>query len=389
MPPSPLPGMSRRTLLASAVTALAAGCSMRIPSGGGERADVDAVPLEGALALVGARVLLGGALEPAVVVVQDGRIVAVDQGSTAPQGARVRDLTGLTLLPGFIDTHVHVQFSSAEEILAGGVTTVRDLGSPREVRETAAATPLGMVLVGHILTPTGGYPTRSWGGQGESREVADAEDARVAVAEQLEEGATVIKVALESAGGPLFSSEVLAALVEAAHAEDVRVTAHVGDPDGLALAMGAGVDELAHLPLYDISPDEMGRVAEAGVVLCPTLAIRGGDAGASRAVAAYREAGGTVLYGTDLGNSGTVPGIMPSEVRALLAAGLTPAEVVDAATVVAADHLGLPDRGRVEVDAVADLVAVAGDPLADPSAYGDVRLVLASGIPVRDDLADA
>jgi imidazolonepropionase-like amidohydrolase len=255
------------------------------------------------------------------------------------------------------------------------------------VREAAAATPLGVVLAGHILTATGGYPTRSWGGRGESREIDGPDDARAAVAEQLDEGATVIKVALEPAGGPLPDVDVLAAIVAAAHDADVRVTAHVGDADALAMAIAAGIDELAHLPLYDVTPEDMVRAAGAGMVLCATLAIRGGgDVGAGRAVAAFREAGGTVLYGTDLGNGGTSPGIMATEVRALLDTGMRPVEVLDAATATAADHLGLPDRGRIAVDAVADLVAVAGDPLADPSAYEDVRLVLASGIPVRDDL---
>jgi imidazolonepropionase-like amidohydrolase len=356
---------------------------------GQQPTDIDMVAPARPFALVGARVWHRGVLEPATIVVDEGRIVAVEAGAAAPEGTARRDVSGLTVLPGFIDTHVHVHLSSAADILAGGVTTVRDLGSPREPREAAGATPLGLVLAGRILTPVGGYPTRSWGGLGESREVAGIDDARRAVAEQLDEGATVIKVALDAAGGPLFDSHVLVALVNAAHGADVRVTAHVDHPDGLSLAMGAGVDELAHLPLYDISPDEMGRIAEAGVVLCPTLAIRGTDANAGRAVAAFREAGGTVLYGTDLGNDRTAPGIMPEEVAALRSAGLSPAEVVEAATAAAAAHLGLPDRGRIEVDAVADLVAVAGDPFADPGAYAEVRLVLASGIPVRDELPDA
>lgn len=398
MPPSTRRGMSRRAFIrsssaavavrvtASALALTAAGCGVG-PSRR-ERADVGAEAPEGALALVGGRVVRDGVPQPAVVVVADGRIDSVTEGSAAPSGMRSLDVTGLTVLPGFIDTHVHVQFSSAEEILAGGVTTIRDLGSPREEREAAAATALGVVFAGHILTAAGGYPTRSWGGRGETREVTDAEDARAAVAEQLGEGATVIKVALEPAGGgPLLDADVLAALVGAAHDDDVRVTAHVGSAEALALAIGADVDELAHLPLYDVSPAEMGRAAEAGMALCATLAIRGRDPGAARAVAAFREAGGAVLYGTDLGNDGTRPGIMDEEVRALLAAGLSPTEVLEAATSVAADHLDLPDRGRLEPAAVADLVAVAGDPLADPSAYRQIRLVLASGIPVRDEIS--
>lgn len=386
MPPSPPPGMSRRTLLASAV-ALAAGCAMGRQTDPAEvEAEVRADDATEPLALTGGRIVRDGSTEPATVLVADGRIDSVGSGRP-PEGVRTLDLAGATLVPGFIDAHVHLQFADPRDILDGGVTTVRDLGSPREEREAAAATRLGVVLAGRILTPPGGYPTRSWGGRGESREVGGTEDARHAVEEQLAEGATVIKVALEdAAGAPLFAPEVLAGVVAAAHDAGVGVTAHVGSASALDLALEVGIDELAHLPLHRVSASEMERVAAAGVAVCPTLAIRGDDPDGLRALGAFHRAGGRVLYGTDLGNGGTAPGIMLDEVKAMVAAGMSPAEVLDSATAVAAAHLGLPDRGRIEAGAAADLIAVDGDPLADPDVYGALMLVIASGRVLRDEL---
>lgn len=381
MPPSPPHAMSRRTLLASAM-ALAAGCAVD-GMGGPEPGGSPAARMAEPLVLAGARVgLPSGEVTPATVVVAEGRIAAVEPAGAAVDG-RVLGLRGATLLPGFIDSHVHLQFADAADILAGGVTTVRDLGCPGEEREAAAATALGVVFAGRILTPVGGYPTRSWGGRGESREVADAADAVRAVDEQLSEGATVIKVALEERGGPLFDADVMAAIVGAAHDADVAVTAHVGSSPALRLALEVGVDELAHLPLHDVTPAEMEEVAAAGLALCPTMVIRGRDPDGVRALAAFVAAGGRVLYATDLGNGGTTPGIMVAEVAAMLEAGMAPEAVLAAATSVPADHHGLPDRGRIADGAAADLIAVAGDPLVDPGAYADLRLVLVAGTVAR------
>lgn len=320
-----------------------------------------------------------GAFAPADVVVEDERISEVTEAKASD--AQPYDATGLWLIPGFIDAHVHLQFAPASSILAGGVTTVRDLGSPPGVADDAASGSLLRVRkAGRILTPVGGYPSQSWGADGTSRQVTDAVDAVKAVEEQLAAQATVVKIALEPSVGPLFEADVLAALVNAAHESGAKVTAHVGSSEALALAIAHGVDELAHLPLYDVQPQEMVEVAEAGMVLVPTLEIRGRDDAALRAVGAFVSAGGTVVYGTDLGNTGTAPGIEQAELRAMLDAGMSPAAVLDAATSVAADHLDLPRVGRIAAGAVADLVALRSNPLADVAAYDEVALVVVRGV---------
>jgi len=286
-----------------------------------------------------------------------GRGRGVDLGVDA-SGYFAADVDGpevglgdLTVLPGLVDAHVHLQFTTPEALLTAGVTAVRDLGSPRGVGLAQAqdsSSLLRVRAVGQVLTAPGGYPGESWGADGTAREVDSAVDAERAVAEQVDGGACAIKVALEdSRGRPLLSDDVLAAVRAAAHRAGLRVVAHVGSARALALALEVGVEELCHLPLHRVDPAAMFGAAQAGVVLVPTLAIRGdsllGRRSAARAVAAFREAGGRVVYGTDLGNAGTAPGVSVAEVELLQRAGMSAQDVLDAMTVEAAAHVGPAD----------------------------------------------
>lgn len=377
-----------RGALATATAAVASACGLA-PDRATPQADVAAAPA-GPLRLVGGRVLRDGALHEEDLGVRDG--VLVDPLEVA--GAEDLDCAGLVLLPGLIDCHVHLQFSSPAAVLGGGVTTVRDLGSPLEAPGAlglAGASPLRIVAAGQLLTAPGGYPSRSWGPPPTSREVRGVADAADAVGEQLAAGATWIKVTLEASGGrPVLEPDVLVAIVDAAHAADTRVTAHVGGgPAMLRRALDAGVDDLAHLPLYDVTPDEMAAAARQGVSLVPTVALPGTPDTAVVALRAFLEAGGAAFYGTDLGNGGTRPGLAVGELAMLEAAGLTRAEVLDAATRDAAAYLGVDRAGRLEPGASADVLAVGGDPLEELEALRDVRLVLAGGAVVVDRRTDA
>lgn len=332
------------------------------------------------IALIGGQVWDGHELIDAGVLAGRPDLLAVGSEVGSRDAPRVVDCRGLVLLPGFVDTHVHAQFADWRTVLAGGVTTARDLGSPSRARQLWASGTLRLRTAGRILTAPDGYPTQSWGGQGESMVVAGPREAGRAVSAQLTEGASVIKVAVVTQGrSPTLTVPTLRAVVAAAHFAGVRVTAHVHGAGALRRALEAGVDELAHLPLHDVTPQEMVRVAEAGMVVCPTLAIRGRDPGAARALVAFREAGGHVVYGTDLGNGGTAPGIMRRELRAMGDAGMTAAEVLRAATVDAAAHLGLERTGALEAGWRADVIAVRTKLHRRPPDRRDVRLVLAGG----------
>ena len=233
------------------------------------------------LAIVGVAVVDGGG-SPAVpgrTVVAGGIVQAVGPAGQVlpPAGALVVDGGG-GLLPGFIDAHVHLGFSSAARVLAGGVTTVRDgwpagrLAALRQGAEVPGASPR-LLAAGQIVTVPGGYPTRApWAPPGTARPVEGAAEAVAAVAELAEAGAAVIKVALDDRVGPTLPA-VLAALVKAAGERGLGVT-----PRRLrrraAKALAAGVGELAHWPFDPAGlPDALVDALAESVVAVPTLHI--------------------------------------------------------------------------------------------------------------------
>jgi imidazolonepropionase-like amidohydrolase len=303
-----------------------------------------------------------------------------------PPGSRVVDGAGCTLLPGVVDAHVHLGFYPPEVVLAGGVTTVRDLGWPpgrlAALRQQAArpAVSPGLLAAGQILTVPGGYPTRAgWAPPGTGRPVASRAEAVGAVAELAAAGAAVIKVALDDRAGPTLPARLLAAVVGAAGDHGLGVTAHVGTAAEVVKAVDAGVEELAHWP-FDHRPLPhalVDRLAES-MVAVPTLHI---DPSPARRAGVRRfvERGGRVLYGTDMGNQGPPPAVDTEELRLLVGAGLDPGRALAAATSLAAAHLGLAGIGRIAVGAAADLLLVEGDPLADLAALRRVRLVARGG----------
>src|SRR5215211_5783017 len=343
------------------------------------------------LAVVDVAVFDGGGGPPVpgrTVVAAGGVIERVGPaGQTVPPtGAVVVDGAGATLLPGFVDAHVHLDFYPPAKVLAGGVTTVRDLGWPparlaalHEGAATPGASPR-LLAAGQILTVPGGYPTRApWAPPGTARPVEGAAAAARAAAELAEAGAAVIKVALDDRVGPTLPGPVLAAVVAAAAERGLGVTAHVGTAAEAAKALAAGVGELAHWPFDPAGlPDPLVDALAESMVAVPTLHID--PSPARRAgVRRFLARGGRVLYGTDLGNQGPPPGVDLAELRLLVEAGLEPAQALAAATSRAAAHLGLGDTGRVEPGARADLLLVEGDPLADLAALERVRLVTRDG----------
>lgn len=328
--------------------------------------------------------LLGPELTPTEgvrVVCDDALVTSIDEahGDGAEPGL---------LIPGFIDAHVHIGFASPGDVVAGGVTTARDLGwpaadiFPRVVasRDDAFAGPT-IIATGPMLTTDGGYPTRSgWAPPGTGMVVEDEESAAMAVAHLAERGACAVKVALNAAVGPTLPPAILAAIVSAAHMRRLKVTGHITGLDELEKAIEAGVDELAHMLMSDETiPDELiDEMVERDMTVVPTLSCRFGH-GRTLAVDNLRrfiEAGGRVVYGTDLGNDGPRPGIDPLEVTAMAEAGMSSLDIIRSATVTSAAWLGLADRGYLAAGMRADLVVVPLEALHDPLALTQVRRVI-------------
>jgi len=253
------------------------------------------------------------------------------------------------MLPPLVDHHVHLMITGihalADSALAGAV----DLGAPLDLlteRRSHDGLP-HVEFAGTFLTAPGGYPVgRPWAAPGCAREVPAATGdgrgslpgpAETAVSEQQAFGASLIKVALNAAAGPVFDRSTLDAVVAAAHGRGLPVVAHV-EGDGMTrLAIEAGVDALAHTPFTErVDDDLVARAAVDGQRWISTLFVAGhGEPTPERDLAIdnlrrFRAAGGRVLYGTDLGNGDQPLGVNPAEVGLLTEAGLGASHVLAA-----------------------------------------------------------
>jgi len=230
----------------------------------------------------------------------------------------------------FTDFHVHLDLIGPAVVASGGLARVLDLGSAGPV--TAGS--VEVVRAGKMLTAVGGYPsTRPWAAGGLFREVAD-DDVDAAVAEQVATGAAVIKIALNLEAGPVWSDELLAAVVGTAHLAGRRVVAHVEGTGQPARALAAGVDAFAHTPFTERLDDALVAALAVHVTIISTLRIHSSShrETAIDNLRRFRMAGGRTLYGTDMGNGPTSGGIERDELELLLEAGLTRDDLLVALT---------------------------------------------------------
>jgi imidazolonepropionase-like amidohydrolase len=355
-----------------AVAALVAGCA----GGGGSGPSGDLL-LRADRIFDGTRMLGDGA-----VLVRGSKVVAV--GASDAEATRTIDLGDATLLPGFIDLHVH-QFG--EGMLAGGVTTVRDLGVPIAFLPPPRARPgaLRILAAGPLVTVPGGYPTPVHG-PAVALNVRGPEGARRAVRMLAARGAAVVKVSLEPGPGwPMLSPAELDALVEEAHARGLKVVAHA-QAEGVRLALDGGVDELAHMPCGPTDATVMRSLARRGIEIVGTLHVLEQFCGTDALLnaRAFVEAGGTLLYGSDYGVSGIPGGIDVEELRLMVSAGLSRREAIVNATSRAAEQLPVDGLGVLREGGPADVVAVRGDPLADLGVLASPVLVVVRGAVVVD-----
>ncbi|WP_430783516.1 amidohydrolase family protein [Actinoplanes sp. G11-F43] len=286
----------------------------------------------------------GGRLRTGVAlrVAPDGVVKPVP-AELAPGGEGTRRFPG-TLLPGLVDAHVHSALVDLGTVRAGGIAEVWDLGGvPAAVSDLAQRARLAGGLpkiryAGPFLIAPGGYPSdRSWAAAGSWREIGSAAEAGAAVAEVWAAGATLIKVTAHT-GGPQLAQPVLKALVTSAHAAGLPVVVHAEGAGTVATAFTAGADVLAHTPWTERIDDSLLRACAQRMTWISTLDIHGwGDPDPAAEVAVdnlrrFAGFGGTVRYGTDLGNGPLPPGINAREIRLLQAAGLTPGAVLTAMT---------------------------------------------------------
>lgn len=247
-------------------------------------------------------------------------------------------------LPPLIDHHVHLHLIDAGLLARGGIAGVVDMGGdPVALARLDSRGIPRVAYAGAFLTAPGGYPVgRSWAPPAIAREITSPSThpgvdggAATAVDEQASFGASVIKVSLNNAAGPVFDRATLDAVVASARERGLPVVGHVEGEGMLQLAIDAGVDVLAHTPFTEHAGRRLtARAVAAGQRWISTLAIHDGDpesADRSRVnLAGFVAAGGKVLYGTDLGNGELPVGVNQAEVAALDAAGVRGAALIEA-----------------------------------------------------------
>ena len=240
-----------------------------------------------------------------------------------------------TLFPLFGDAHVHLGLIEPDVLPAGGIGRVLDLGwSTPELHAWTTSIPgLDVEFAGNFLAAEGGYPSdRSWAPAGATLFV---ENAREAVAQQVSSGSSAIKITLNADAGPVHSDEVLAELVAAAEALCLPAVIHAEGAGQAERAIRTGKVLLAHTPFSEMLTDDLiAHAAQHNLGWMSTLDIHGyGDHTADFEIAVenlrrFVAAGGTVFYGTDLGNGPLPLGINSRELAALELSGMSHKQIV-------------------------------------------------------------
>ena len=338
------------------------------------------------------------AVEEGALVIVDERIEAVGIRAdiVVPEEATIIDLETATILPGFIDTHVHKAYSAKylRRWAAAGVTTVRDLGGDVAldwdgVRDDLAQDPTlaSLVISGPLLSVPDGYAMNHPLNCGIA--AGSPAEARSITYQVIQQGVDCIKIAIESVytegATEVMSPEVAQAIVSAAHQRGVPVIAHAIDYADIAVAVEAGVDQLAHIVKGSIPLDALQDIADRGIIWVTTLILTGSRGSAH--LKHFAEMGGIVALGTDDGAVRFPSATMPiDELRRMFRSGLDPMDVIVASTRNAALACGIERRvGTLEAGKRADILVVEGDPLADLQALGEPLLVMHHGVIIRDE----
>lgn len=395
----------------------------------------------------------GAYLENQGVLIERGRIKAVGKYESvrrqAPRGAKVIDLGRAVVLPGLIDCHSHLFLSSdgrvdktvglteaerlglaernAVELLAGGVTTARNVGHSglrgdavlsNRVKAGQVAGPR-IIAATRKLTPPGGQPLT---GNSVSKEilakdfltVGNVRDARLAVREAARSGAGVIKIVVD-VGRNLIGLEEIKAIVDEAHRLKLKVAAHATTAEGSRRAALSGVDSIEHgteasdetfklmaargifLVANDYTADTLRRIFAANLQSSPEdradfeAWLKDYTTKTPDRLRRALKAGVRIAFGSDMifafpGKTRGQASLLVLE--ALQGEGLPPMDCIRAATINGAELLGWEDRiGTIEPGKLADIIAVEGDPLKDLSEFGRVRFVMKDGQVVKDELS--
>jgi imidazolonepropionase-like amidohydrolase len=379
-----------------------------------------------------------------VILIKGDRIVKVGAAELVqlPADAEVLDLTHATVLPGLIDAHTHVfgngpdfdnqilhdsyqyrtltAFANAQKDLMVGFTTLRDLKTLgamysdvdlRNAIDRGIVTGPRMQVATRGIQATGGFIMRGYSPEvplPNALQVVDSPWAgREAVRDQVAHGADLIKVYAaydfyftsdgKMVSPPTFTAEEVNAIVDEAHKKGRKVSCHAFGGEGLRNCLNAGVESIEHG--VDLEDRDIKLMVQKGVYLVPTLyhyqldrehdmKKYGGHNIAEVSERSFRmalAAGVKVAFGSGVG---PFPhGTQTKEFEYLVKFGMSPEQAIRAATSEAAQLMGWQDRvGSLEPGKFADLVAVAGDPIADITELERVKFVMKGGHIFKNEL---
>ena len=382
----------------------------------------------------------GRYVDKPVIVAEDGKVVEIRNGEP-PADAKLLRLDGLTLVPGLIDMHVHLdsdpsyggytryQFNDrfwsvlavvhAAKTLQAGFTTVRNVGSDawndvglRQAIDAGKVVGPRVVTAGYAIGSTGGHCDETYfppSMKQKGEYVFDGpEEARRRVREVRKYGAQVIKICATGGvfslntepGQQQLSLEEMKAVVDEAHLQGLKVAAHAHGTSGIKDAIRAGVDTIEHASLVDDEgialARKMGAWFSMDIYDTEYIQSEGKKNGTleenlrkDRDVSDLQrenfrkahKAGVKMVFGTD---AGVYPhGQNARQFAFMVKYGMTPLEAIRAATLNASQALGRDDVGVVEKGRYADVVAVKGDPLTDVTVLENVVAVVKGGVRVK------
>jgi imidazolonepropionase-like amidohydrolase len=390
-------------------------------------------------------VATGEIISPAVVVVEDNKIVAVNPESTPSGGASI-DLGDRTILPGLFDMHTHVTLDFftgdhwttaavketpadwalygvefGRQTLNAGFTTIRDAGAWPGFPDVALmrAVDAGRVVgpriypAGHYLSITGGHCDVTGFAPGimelgPNQGIANGVDEILrAVRYQAKHGVKVIKVCATSGvfsagkqpGAQQYSDLELQTIVAEASRQGLKVMAHAHGSEGILAAVKAGVASIDHGSM--LTPEIIKEMKKRGTYYVPTLYLADlplpentpqDTVDKSNFLKPFIEksfrmavdSGVNIALGTD---SGVLRhSEVGKEFYAMVSRGMTPIHALQSATINAADLLGVSDRAELKVGRLADIIAVEGNPLVDIRVMERVSFVMKDGDVIKNDI---
>ncbi len=347
------------------------------------------------------------------ILTEDTKIIKVSR-ETLDIPAMEYDLNGYTVMPGFINTHVHLMdcfdgFNNdkLKKWLMAGITYLRDEGilsrhnaydaiTWRDSIRNSCMYP-SVAVCGKFISAVNGY-----GGVAPIG-ITNEHEARDAVDLQIDAGVDHIKIALDEGydaytqSMDLLPLNILAAICDQAHKHGKKVSAHVNRSDKLEILLKAGIDEAAHT-CFDRIPDAiLESMVKNKVYMTPTLSVYGEITakwgapflyGAMDNTKRFVDMGGVIGFGNDFIEEKEIwsPVGMPiMEIELLLKAGLTMNQIIGAATLGGAKILGREDYGKIEENCIADLIAVKGDPYEIPYLLSSINFIMKDGIVLKNN----